>query len=62
MDKGKWVSTQQEKPKEGEKVETMIADEHGVRNQCKLKYHSGRWWTDSMYTYYTPTHWLKENK
>jgi hypothetical protein len=44
---------------EGEVVETKIDDEHGVRNEQRMKRKGRLWWFEdgSMYTYYTPTHW-----
>lgn len=44
---------------EGVVVLTKIDDERGERNVRELK-RSGRLWflpDDSMYVYYTPTHW-----
>jgi hypothetical protein len=44
---------------EGEVVETVISDIGGERNKQLLK-RQGRLWffpDDSMYVYYTPTHW-----
>jgi len=44
---------------DGVVVMTKISDEHGERNKCILK-RKGRLWffyDDSMYVYYTPTHW-----
>jgi hypothetical protein len=41
---------------------TKIDDERGVRNEQTLK-RQGRLWfypDDSMYVYYTPTHWKRE--
>ena len=44
---------------EGQKVETKIHDELGVRNQWTLVLRDGRWFfpDGNMYVYYTPTHW-----
>ena len=44
---------------EGVPVLTKIDDEHGVRNEQLLKRNGRLWWfpDDSMYVYYTPTHW-----
>lgn len=44
---------------EGVVVQTKIDDALGVRNEALLK-RRGRLWffpDDSMYVYYTPTHW-----
>ena len=40
-------------------VLTKIDDEHGPRNEQPLQHHDRLWWfaDDSMYVYYTPTHW-----
>jgi hypothetical protein len=40
-------------------VLTWIDDGEGVRNLQKLKRRGQLWWfpDDSMYCYYTPTHW-----
>ena len=56
-----WIKTSDELPPENIVVETKIDDGHGVRNQTKLK-RKGRLWffpDDSMYVYYTPTHWKR---
>lgn len=54
-----WKSTKEALPAEGVVVETMIVDADGVRNEGKLKRSGGLWFLpdDSMYVYYTPTHW-----
>lgn len=57
-----WIELSKELPPEGEVVETKIDDENGCRNECKL-WRQGRLYFhapkagDSMYVYYTPTHW-----
>ena len=48
-----------ELPPDGVAVMTKIDDEKGVRNEQQLK-RQGRLWffpDDSMYVYYSPTHW-----
>lgn len=42
-------------------VYTKIDDEQGERNVQALKRRGSLWWTpnDSMYVYYTPTHWTE---
>jgi len=47
---------------EGVVFNTIISDENGLRNEAKLKRKSKLWFypDDSMYVYYTPTHY-KEN-
>ncbi|WP_250512653.1 hypothetical protein [Caballeronia sp. INDeC2] len=44
---------------EGEDVMTKIDDSFGPRNEQSLKRRGHLWWCpdDSMYVYYTPTHW-----
>lgn len=46
---------------EGVVLETKIDDADGVRNVQTLKRRGGLWWMpdDSMYVYYTPTHWRR---
>ena len=58
-----WIACADEKPPEGEVVLTCIYDDAlgVVRNVQKLK-RQGRLWycqDDSMYVYYTPTHWKR---
>lgn len=56
---GEWIRTCDELPPEHKVVDTKIDDENGCRNEQKLK-RSGHFWffpDDSMYVYYTPTHW-----
>lgn len=44
---------------DGVVVETRIHDGQGVRNEQPLKWRGRLWFfdDDSMYVYYTPTHW-----
>ena len=54
-----WIRTSDKLPPERTTVLTKIDDEHGVRNEARLR-RSGRLWffeDGSMYVYYTPTHW-----
>lgn len=46
-------------PPEGVTVKTKIDDENGCRNEQPLKRHGNLFFfpDDSMYVYYTPTHW-----
>lgn len=46
-------------PPEGEVVLARIDDLHGIRNEGKLKRRGNLFFLedDSMYVYYTPTHW-----
>lgn len=45
-----------------EVVITKIDDEHGERNVQKLKRQGNLWWFPdmTMYVYYTPTHWKRD--
>jgi hypothetical protein len=54
-----WIECAEQLPPEGEVVLTRIQDEHGPRNQQKLK-RQGRLWfyEDGVYVYYTPTLWM----
>lgn len=56
-----WTKTSDALPEDGSVVETMIADEHGVRNEAHLVRRNNLWWfpDGSMYVYYTPTHWRR---
>ena len=49
----------QQPPSENTVVMTKIDDEKGVRNEQPLKRQGNLWFIpdDSMYVYYTPTHW-----
>lgn len=54
-----WLSASLIPPEQGLVVMTKIDDEKGARNEQLLK-RRGRLWffpDDSMYVYYTPTHW-----
>lgn len=54
-----WKKISEQLPPEETVVETKIDDGNGCRNVQKLK-RRGRLWffpDDSMYVYYTPTHW-----
>ncbi len=60
-----WIKCSDRMPKLGSVVETKIDDEKGERNIAKLKTYQRTpetrvmWFLpdDSMYVYYTPTHW-----
>lgn len=43
-------------------VQTKIDDEHGARNEQKLRRRGNMWFTPdgAMYVYYRPTHWRDE--
>ena len=59
-----WIACADEFPPDGEVVETKIDDENGVRNEQSMKRRGRLWWfsDDSMYAYYTPTHWRQCNE
>lgn len=56
-----WIKVKDELPPEGEMVETKIDDKKGCRNVQKLCRLKNLWFLpeESMYVYYTPTHWKK---
>lgn len=56
---GEWIKVSEKLPPENLVVETKIDDAFGVRNQTELR-RKGRLWffpDETMYVYYTPTHW-----
>ena len=61
-----WIPISSYLPERGKVVETKIDDEKGERNVQLLKLHksegSSLWFfpDDSMYVYYTPTHWSRD--
>ena len=57
-----WYRTEDCLPPEGEVVLTKLDDEHGLRNQQRLKRMGSLWFEPrgEMYVYYTPTHWGRE--
>jgi hypothetical protein len=54
-----WTEITKDKPEQGVIVNTKIIDEHGERNEAKLKRQNNLWFLPdgSMYVYYTPTHY-----
>lgn len=56
-----WIKITTDVPTEGQIVETKIEDSKGTRNNALLVRHGGLWYfaDESMYVYYTPTHWRK---
>jgi hypothetical protein len=54
-----WISTSNILPVDGVVVWTKIDDANGLRNEQKLKRRNRLWYfpDDSMYVYYSPTHW-----
>jgi hypothetical protein len=54
-----WTRTVDSLPRENVVVLTKIDDVHGLRNEARLKRRGNLWFLpdDSMYVYYTPTHW-----
>ena len=57
-----WERTDNKLPPEGIIVDTRICDIGGARNEQPLKRQGGLWFfpDDSMYVYYTPTHWSEQ--
>lgn len=56
-----WIPCNRLLPTNGVEVFTKIDDEKGIRNEFTLKRRGYLWFypDDSMYVYYTPTHWKK---
>lgn len=56
-----WIACKDLLPNDGVPVHTKIDDADGVRNVQMLKRRGNLWFLvdDSMYVYYTPTHWAK---
>lgn len=54
-----WTLITKDKPEQGVIVNTVIIDEHGERNEARLKKINNLWFLadGSMYVYYTPTHY-----
>ena len=54
-----WQSVRYGLPENGVGVETKVDDGNGCRLVQKLKRKNDLWFLpdDSMYVYYTPTHW-----
>lgn len=54
-----WISVKDKLPDEGVTVDTKISNDAGERNEQPLKRSGNLWFfpDDSMYVYYTPTHW-----
>lgn len=67
MNNNPWIDCRQSLPPVGQVVDTKIWDEEGTRNDTQLKRYQrtpetrSLWFfpDDSMYVYYTPTHWKK---
>jgi hypothetical protein len=59
MSENNWNRTVARLPDEGVCVHTKIDDEKGVRNEQTLMRRGKLWFhpDESMYVYYTPTHW-----
>lgn len=57
-----WISVRDRRPPEGVPVLTKIDDGRGVRNEQSMVLRGNLWWfpDGSMYVYYTPTHWARE--
>lgn len=56
-----WIDCTVSLPKDGEVVMTKIDTVSGCRNVQRLMRRGRLWYfpDDSMYVYYTPTHWRK---
>lgn len=54
-----WISCKEKLPERNEIVDTKIDNEQGVRNECQLLLKGNLWFLkdQSMYVYYSPTHW-----
>ena len=54
-----WINCNFQLPPEGKMVNTKIDDQNGCRNEQKLIRKGNLYWfpDNSMYVYYTPTHW-----
>jgi len=63
MSENKWINTQERLPDEGVFVHTKIDDAKGVRNEQTLLRRGKLFYTpdETMYVYYTPTHWRYAN-
>ena len=57
----KWILIEERLPENGIIVKTKIDDERGIRNVANLRRHNNLWFfpDNSMYVYYTPTHWAE---
>lgn len=54
-----WIKCNEQLPPEGVIVGTVIDDANGRRNEQTLKRQGSLWFMpdNSMYVYYSPTHW-----
>lgn len=54
-----WIPVREQAPSDNTVVDTKIDDDKGSRNEQRLKLRGRLWFfeDDSMYVYYTPTHW-----
>lgn len=54
-----WKKITDEHPPTGKVIKTKIDDGQFVRNEADLVFDHNLWWVpdQSMYVYYTPTHW-----
>ncbi len=61
QNKNTWLKISEIPPVYNEVVNTKIDDKDGVRNEQPLRFRDNLWWhpDNSMYVYYTPTHWQK---
>ena len=63
MNNNQWIPVNIRKPVEGKLVQTKIDDAQGCRNVGELSRNGNLWFLpdNSMYVYYTPTHWREIN-
>lgn len=54
-----WIRVADQKPPHDVVVDTKIDDHLGARNEAPLRNRGNLWFfqDNSMYVYYTPTHW-----
>lgn len=59
MSSRKWIRVIDQLPPQETEVETKVDDHMGVRKECVMLMIGKLWYLkdESMYTYYTPTHW-----
>ena len=62
MPKWNWIKVSDRLPPENKIVPTKIDEGGNVRNKAKLVRKGTLWWLpdESIYVYFTPTHWLDE--
>jgi len=62
MKQNNWVKVSDRLPPQNKIVRTKIDEGVRVRDEAKLIRKESLWWLpdESMYVYFTPTHWLDE--